>query len=102
MSLVNIDSVRRQVLRILDKIEPPGGVELLSYKRNRSVALVCQSPGEYLIREQGYVDQEILINRQDLARILKTMIKREFPRSRKVRLHKFDHPEELERARQKI
>ena len=102
MSLVNIDSVRNQTLRLLDRIEPPGGIELLSYKRNRSVAIICQHDGDYLVREKGYEEQEVAADRDQLPRLLKTLIKREFPRSRKVRLLKFQDPAELNRPRQKI
>lgn len=102
MSLVNIDSVRSQVLRLLNRIEPPGGVELLSYKRNRSVAIVCCHDGDYLVREKGYAEQELVVGREQLSRLLKIVIKREFPRSRKVRLFKFQDPAALDRPRRKI
>ena len=102
MSLVNIDSLRNHALRMLDRIEPPGGIELLSYKRNRSVAIICNQGGDYLVRERGYKEQEMTVDRQQLPRLLKTLVKREFPRSRKVRLHKFQDPAELDRPKQKI
>ena len=102
MSLVNIGSVRSQVLRLLDRIKPPGGIELLSYKRNRSVAILCCQDGDYLVKEKGYAEQELAVDRDQLSRLLKTVIKREFPRSRKVRLIKFQDPAELDRIRQKI
>jgi len=102
MSLVNIDSIRRQTLRLLDRIDPPGGIELLSYKRNRSVAIVCLGDGNFFVREKGYDVQEIHVGRDRLPRILKAMIKKEFPRSRKVRLFKFQDMAELDRVHQKI
>lgn len=36
---------------------------------------------------------------KNCSRLLKTFIKREFSRSRKVRLFKFAHPDELERPK---
>jgi hypothetical protein len=39
---------------------------------------------------------------EQLGKELKTMIKREFPRSRKIRVFKFADPQELARERQKI
>lgn len=68
MALVNIATILADTLRALKKIEPPGGIEFLSYKRNRTIA----------------------------------MIKREFPRSKKIRLVKFSAPQELEHIHQKI
>ena len=46
--------------------------------------------------------QEIHVGRDRLPRILKAMIKKEFPRSRKVRLFKFQDMAELDRVYQKI
>lgn len=102
MPLINIDSVRSQVLRELARQDPPGGIELLSYKRNRSVAIQCLDEDTFLIQERGYVEQEMVSSQRELPRLLKVLIKREFPRSRKVRLVRFDHPDALVRERQTI
>ncbi len=102
MSLVNINSVHRQVLQKLEKLDPPAGIELLSYKRNRAIAVTVISQGNFQIIERGYVEQELFVTRKELHRALKTMIRKEFPRSRKVRICKYAHPEELERPRIKI
>ncbi len=102
MALVNISSARQQALRILESVTPPGGVELLSYKRNRSVAIIRHQGDRFIIREQGYVVRELEVGRDRLSRLLKTLIKREFPRSRKVRFFRFTHPDQLARKRQKI
>lgn len=84
------------------KTAPPGGVALFSYKRNRSVAVIRQDEETFLIKEHGYIVQEVVSRTDGLSRLLKEMIKREFPRSRKVRLVKFGDPDELENPRQKI
>ncbi len=102
MALINIGTVRKKTLAVLSKTEPPGGVELLSYKRNRAIAVICQAEKTFLVKERGYIVQEVVSSAQDLPRLLKEMIKREFPRSRKVRLAKFSDPEELDRVKQKI
>lgn len=102
MALINISSILADTLRALEKIDPPGGVELLSYKRNRGIAIIKKFNNEVQVLEQGYSEQEIEIPFSQLGKELKTMLKREFPRSRKVRLIKFDDPKLLERTRQKI
>ncbi len=102
MALVNIGSVRQKTLKILSKTAPPGGVELLSYKRNRAIAIICRPDATFLVKERGYIVQDVVSNELKLSRLLKEMIKREFPRSRKVRVMKFSDPEELDRVRQKI
>ncbi len=102
MALINIASILADTLRVLEKTTPPGGVELLSYKRNRSIAIIKKDTVKVRLQEQGYQEQEIDIPLSQLARELKAMIKREFPRSRKVRMIKFQNPKTLEQLRQKI
>ncbi len=102
MDLVNIATLLSDVKRSLKKISFPGGIELLSYKRNRGIAILMQEDLTFERREFGYKEQELFIPKERLAKELKTMIKREFPRSRKVRLIKIRHPDELERVHQKI
>lgn len=102
MALINIASILADTLRVLEKTTPPGGVELLSYKRNRSIAIIKRDTNRVLLQERGYQEQEIDIPLPQLGKELKAMIKREFPRSRKVRMIKFQDPKTLERLRQKI
>ena len=102
MALVNIGSIRQKTLKVLSKTDPPGGVELLSYKRNRSIAIICQPNETFLVKERGYIVQEVVSSEQELARLLKEMIKREFPRSRKVRMYQVDSPADLEKDRKKL
>ena len=102
MSLVNINSVQRQVLQMLSKTKAPAGLELSSYKRNRSISIAVVSHDKYIVRENGYVEQELQVESTELAKLLKTLIKREFPRSRKVRIHKFTHPDEQDRLRKTL
>ncbi|MEN8232036.1 MAG: hypothetical protein ABFR35_05075 [Thermodesulfobacteriota bacterium] len=102
MALVNIDSVLRNLLQKLEKLHPPQGIELLSYKRNRSIAVLLLDDEKILVRERGYRDAEQLIEKALLSKHLKTLIKYEFPRSRKVRMYQLDGPLELEKARKKL
>ena len=102
MALVNIDSVLRNLLQKLDKLNPPQGIELLSYKRNRSIAVLLLDDGRILVRERGYRDAEQVVKKAGLSKHLKALIKYEFPRSRKVRLYQVDTPLELEKVRKKL
>ncbi|MFC1844786.1 hypothetical protein ACFLZ5_08360 [Thermodesulfobacteriota bacterium] len=102
MALVNIDSVLRNLLQKLKKLNPPQGIELLSYKRNRSIAVLLLDENKILVRERGYRDEEQIIEKSLLSNYMKKLIKYEFPRSRKVRLYQVDSPLELEKTRKKL
>ena len=102
MALVNIDSVLRNLLQKLKKLDPPRGIELLSYKRNRSIAVLLLDDGKILVRERGYSENEQIIDKSLLSKHIKSLIKFEFPRSRKVRVYQVDDPLELEKVRKKL
>ena len=102
MALVNIDSVLGTLLQKLKKLNPPQGIELLSYKRNRSIAVILLDNGEILVRERGYREEEQVIEKDMLSKCLKSLIKYEFPRSRKVRVYQVENPLELEKNHKKL
>ncbi|MDH3329492.1 MAG: hypothetical protein OEM01_09695 [Desulfobulbaceae bacterium] len=102
MSLININSVHCMALQLLAKLSPPSGVELLSYKRNRMIAVTVREDRKFHVIEQGYTEDEVTVALRDLSRLFKAMINREFPRSRKVRLLRYAHLDELKRLRKKI
>ena len=102
MALVNIDSVLRNLLQKLEKLRPPQGIELLSYKRNRSIAVLLLDEEKILVRERGYRNEDQVIEKPLLAKHLKTLIKYEFPRSRKVRVYLVENSHELKKNRKKL
>lgn len=102
MALVNIDSLLRITLQKLEKLSPPQGVELLSYKRNRSIGVFLRADGTFMVREYGYREEEVTLDKDELAKHLKQVIKYEFPRSRKVRLYNLESPAELGLNRKKL
>jgi hypothetical protein len=102
MALVNIDSIIRNLLQKLEKLSPPQGIELQSYKRNRSIAVLLQTNNTYLVRERGYREDEHVIDKEVLQKHLKSLIKYEFPRSRKIRMYQVENPGDLEKQRKKL
>lgn len=66
MALISIDTAIKRVLLLVAKIEPPRGVEMLTC--NRGIAIIRLGEDSFL------------------ARVVKVMAKREFPRSRQVRI----------------
>jgi hypothetical protein len=102
MALINIDSILLNLSQKLKKLKPPQGIELLSYKRNRSVAVLLLENGKILVREKGYHDAEHIVKKSGLQKLLKALVKYEFPRSRKLRMYQVDAPEDLGRERKKL
>ena len=102
MALINIETALRDAIRLIGKAPIDSGIEIMSYKRNRTVALIRLSDHRVLLREQGYVQDDTEVDLEQLSKKLKTVIKREFPRSRKVRFFKLTTVVELDRIHQKI
>ena len=102
MALVNIDSVIRTLLPKLEKLSPPQGIELLSYKRNRSIAVLLLGDNTFLERGRGYREEEQVVEKKGLHKYLKSLIKYEFPRSRKIRLYQINTPKDLEKPWKKL
>ena len=92
MALINIQSAIKRVQQIVRRLDPPHGVEMLTYKRNRGVTLIKIDDETVSIQERGYKEQTLLVEISELGKVLKTIAKKEFPRSRKVRVYQLDSP----------
>ncbi len=62
-------------------------LEVRSYKRDRALLLIRLSPERIQIEEDGFEQHRFEVAEPDLRRLLKTLIKREFPRSNKLRVY---------------
>jgi hypothetical protein len=62
-------------------------LDLRTYKRNRSVIIVKQSENNLLIIEDGFFRERFQINSEKLKKLLTTLLRKEFPRSHKIRLY---------------
>ena len=65
-------------------------LDLRTYKRNRSVVIVKRDEDDLLIIENGFYEERFRIKREKLRKLLRTLMKKEFPRSRKIRLYVLD------------
>ncbi|AGF77968.1 hypothetical protein UWK_01408 [Desulfocapsa sulfexigens DSM 10523] len=92
MALVNIESAIKQVLQIVKKLDPPQGLEILTYKRNRGITIIKIDEDTLSVQERGYEESTFQVTMADLGKQLKSIAKREFPRSRKVRVYQLDSP----------
>ncbi len=87
MALINIETALRRVMEQLKKVAAGSGVEVLTYKRNRGLTLIKRKDGMFWVRERGYRDEEYIIQEKELLRTVRGILKRECPRSRKVRIY---------------
>ncbi len=99
MALINVDAVVKHIIALLNK--NIHGVELLTYKRNRGITITKDHTCLLQVSERGYHEEEWLIDQNSLAKLLKTLLKREFPRSRKVRIYQLKTPDEFDLAPQR-
>ena len=75
------------ILGRAEKLGVGQGLDLRTYKRDRSVAVVRQGEDAFEVREDGFDQKTHVSDLKGLKRLLKKLLKREFPRSRKIRLH---------------
>ncbi len=75
------------VLSKLQQLPVNHYIDLRTYKRNRSVIIVKKTSEELLIIENGFFQDEMEIPYDKLTKILKGLLKKEFPRSNKIRLY---------------
>ncbi len=102
MALINRDAVIKKIIKGLAKLSPPHGFEILSYKRNRGVDVLLLDEQTAWVREHGYREEDFEVGLENLEKLLKSLIKYEFPRSRKLRVYQIKCPDELNRPRKKL
>ncbi len=74
------------VLARLKKLPVAGSLELQTWKRDRSLVVVRETDGMVLVLEKGFRQQEYRMETGRLKNLLKTLLRREFPRSHRVRM----------------
>ncbi len=102
MALINIETAQRRALQMLKKQPVGAGLELLTYKRNRGVTIIKEDHGLYWVRERGYLEDEWTVTESELPKLLKGILRRECPRSRKVRLYSMNSRDEVGVKRKRL
>ena len=90
MALIGVENAIKHALSLLKSSPALHGIQILSYKRNRYVS-ISRNDCAFLVEEKGYVENTQVSEADDLPRLLKTIFKREFPRSRKVRIIRLEN-----------
>lgn len=85
------------VMERLSKLEKGQCVDLRTYKRNRSVVILCTGSDLFTVVERGFHEETWEgLTAEKIKRLLKTLLKREFPRSHKIRLYTLDSFEDAD------
>jgi hypothetical protein len=87
----------------LEKLPIGHYLDVRTYKRNRSVLIVKMSEADLLIIEDGFFKERFHIKSGKLGKLLAPLLRKEFPRSHKIRVYvmgKFT--EEAKNTRRKI
>ena len=85
--MIDISAVIPTVLLKLKKLPVGHFLDLQTYKKDRSVTIVKRDDNNFLIIENGFNQEEFDVDAVKLKKTLKVLLKKEFPRSNKVRLY---------------
>ncbi len=85
--MLDKSAVVQAILNKLDKIPCGHALDLRTYKRNRSVIILKQTEDSYRIIEDGFSQERFTVPSAKLKKTLQKLLKKEFPRSRKVRVY---------------
>jgi hypothetical protein len=85
--MIDKDKTIETVIAKLKKLPVDHYLDLRTYKRNRSVVIIKKSYNDFLIIEDGYFHERSHLKSDKLKKTLEALLKKEFPRSHKVRLY---------------
>jgi hypothetical protein len=87
LTMMDISALIPAVQAKLDKLPEGHALDLRTYKRNRSIIILKKDPNHFLFLENGFSRDRLSVSRDKVKKTLKKMLKKEFPRSRKVRVY---------------
>ena len=85
--MIDKTKIIKTVTERLEELPLGHYLDLRTYKRNRSVIIVKEGKEEVLVIENGYFQEKFELKQEKLKKLLKTLLKKEFPRSNKIRLY---------------
>jgi hypothetical protein len=86
MGVTDRAAALNDVMRRIERVKSGGFVELQTWKRDRSLLIVRDGHDSVTVHERGFVKTCHRVDSKGLKKLLKVLLKREFPRSRKVRI----------------
>lgn len=91
--MINKDSFIADTLKSLEKLEVGKCLDIRTFKKDRKV-VIEKLAVNYNVYEEGFEKQSFMnLEVQDMKKLLKTLERREFPRSNKLRVYVVDAKE---------
>ena len=75
------------IMNKLKKLPMGHAIDIRTYKRNRSVVIARVGDDEFDVVEKGFHEERFLLPLSKMKKLLKNLLKKEFPRSTKMRLY---------------
>lgn len=85
--MIDKDTAIPTIMNRLKKLPVGHAIDLRTYKRNRSVVIARTGDDEFDVVENGFHEERFLVPLDRMKKLLKLLLKKEFPRSTKMRLY---------------
>jgi len=85
--MIDKDTAIPTIMNRVKKLPIGHAIDLRTYKRNRSVVIARTGEDEYDVVENGFEEERFQVDLEKMKKLLKLLLKREFPRSTKMRLY---------------
>jgi len=95
--LIDRNTIIPSLLQRAAKLAIGDHLEARSYKRDRGFLIVREGEDRYRVIEDGFEQSDQRMLQGALRKHLKTLVKREFPRSHKIRVYDLGPFDELAR-----
>lgn len=85
--MIDMANALPTILTRSKKLAVGEGLDLRTFKRDRSIVIMRTESDTYSVVEDGFHHEQFQTSHKGLKKIMKTLLKREFPRSNKVRIY---------------
>ncbi|MCY0886037.1 MAG: hypothetical protein OWV35_09185 [Firmicutes bacterium] len=83
--MISASNAVRTATGMIRRLKPGYRLELLSFKKDRSVTITRLGPGSLVVAEAGFEHHRWEVGEDEALRLLRDAIDREFPRSHQLR-----------------
>ncbi|WP_031482807.1 hypothetical protein [Maridesulfovibrio frigidus] len=88
--MIDKASAIETILRKLKKTQVGRGLDMRTYKRDRSLVIMRTGDDSFSVAQDGFAKERFATDFKGLKKLLKKLVKQEFPRSNKIRIYEID------------